>query len=500
MAGAGSRFPATYNRLAKWYPHISVQFPVAPQELTRDREEQERYLADGLIHDSVSLQCYDPICSYQATALLSSKLLKRNPGNFIFKSWKGNRHDPHWDIDALSVRSEFTHWILAHCKHFVSLPLEPGMVRYDSLKSIRSNKSADAQSKNKGTKKKDKQSKSKGKDKGKNLATVTTPSSPTGQDQSEAISSPTAKSAATEEPEAIQTSQDQSEAISSTTSKSAATEEPEAIQTSQDQSEAISSTTAKSAATEEPEAIQDLEGLRRQQVLRMQKAEEKRRLYSQGSLESPTEANTSTANMQQPPPPQPIENGVGTTKDSLDPKIIPNPSLGVSLDELTLRLEKEAEAGVPIPRAISLDQMPQPIGMALSTISLPLTLGNIDPDALTPNSALPKVEDKEINECRRSTQAPPQASIPDTAKAVDEPVALPSIESPAMREVDVAPTVEPTEQHAVLVEVAKDASPVPETTLFSARTPLEEVEEAVPAMASTPHLGHPPPEQSMITV
>ncbi|KAF8950455.1 hypothetical protein BGZ52_002481, partial [Haplosporangium bisporale] len=57
MAGAGSRFPGTYNRLAKWYPHIGVQFPVAPQELTRDRAEQERYLADGLIHESVSLRC-----------------------------------------------------------------------------------------------------------------------------------------------------------------------------------------------------------------------------------------------------------------------------------------------------------------------------------------------------------------------------------------------------------------------------------------------------------
>lgn len=35
----------------------------------------------------------DPICSYQATALLSSQLLKRNPSNFIFRSWKCNRHD-----------------------------------------------------------------------------------------------------------------------------------------------------------------------------------------------------------------------------------------------------------------------------------------------------------------------------------------------------------------------------------------------------------------------
>ncbi|KAF9301908.1 hypothetical protein BGZ74_006129 [Mortierella antarctica] len=483
MAGAGSRFPATYNRLAKWYPHISVQFPVAPQELTRDRAEQERYLADGLIRGSVSLQCLgdmiyqgqkvltrrwkyfpgplptlllhgtdDPICSYQATALLSSQLLKRNPSNFIFRSWKCNRHDPHWDIDALSVRSEFIQWIRGHCKHFVSLPLEPGMVRYDSLKSIRSNKSANAKSKDKGTKTKEKQSKSKVKDKGKKPAKETTPPPPTNESQS-GDKSPTK---------------------------------------------------AKSAATLEPEAIQDLEGLRREQLLRMQKAEEKRREYSQGALESSEGANnTSTTNIQQQPPP---------------PQTIHNKSLGVSLDELTLRLEKEVESGATIPRAISLDQMPRPIDMALSTISLPLALGGIVLDVLTPILASPKVGEKEINESGGSARALPQASIQDTAKVGDEPVTLSSIESLAKREAtgdidaqaqpvitvndpvvqDVAPTVEQTEQPAVHVEAAKDASPVLETTLSSARTPLEEVEEVVPAMESTPHMGHPPPEQSMI--
>lgn len=35
----------------------------------------------------------DPICSYQATHTLSSQILKRQPLNFIFKSWKGNMHD-----------------------------------------------------------------------------------------------------------------------------------------------------------------------------------------------------------------------------------------------------------------------------------------------------------------------------------------------------------------------------------------------------------------------
>ncbi|KAG0095300.1 hypothetical protein BGZ93_006070 [Podila epicladia] len=416
MAGAGSRFPATYNRLAKWYPYIGVQFPVAPQELTRDRAEQERYLADGLIRESVSLQC------------------------------------PHWDIDALLVRSEVIHWIRGHCKHFVSLPLEPGMVRYDSLKSIRSNKSAGTKSKDKGTKKKEKQSTSKGKDKGKDPAKETTPSS-----------------------------------------------------TNQSQPGDKPSTKAKSAATLEPEAIQDLEGLRRQQLLRMQKAEEKRREYSQGALESSEGANnTSTTNTQQLPLPPPLT--------------IPNQSLGVSLDELTLRLEKEVELGATIPRAISLDQMPRPIDMALSTISLPLALGGVVLDVLTPNPASPKVADKDVNESGGSTQALPHPSIQDTAKAVNKPVTLPFIESSTKSEAtgeidtqaqpvitlnspimqDVVPTVEQTEQPAAYVEAAKAARLVPETTLSSARTPPEEVEEVMPAMDSTPHMGHPPPERSMI--
>lgn len=326
------------------------------------------------------------------------------------------------------------------------------MVRYDSLKSIRSNKSANAKSKDKGTKTKEKQSKSKVKDKGKKPAKETTPPPPANESQS-GDKSPTK---------------------------------------------------AKSAATLEPEAIQDLEGLRREQLLRMQKAEEKRREYSQGALESAEGANnTSTTNIQQQPPP---------------PQTIHNKSLGVSLDELTLRLEKEVESGATIPRAISLDQIPRPIDMALSTISLPLALGGIVLDVVTPILASPKVGDKEINESGGSTRALPQASIQDTAKVGDEPVTLSSIESLAKREAtgdidaqaqpvitvndpvvqDVAPTVEQTEQPAVHVEAAKDASPVLETTLSIARTPLEEVEEVVPAMESTPHMGHPPPEQSMI--
>ncbi|OAQ23010.1 alpha/beta-hydrolase, partial [Linnemannia elongata AG-77] len=108
----------------KWYPNVGVRFRVQPEELTRDLGEMERVLGDGLIRDTVSLQCLgdmiyqgqkvlkkrwkkfptplpllllhgtdDPICSYQATHTLSSQLLKLQPLNFIFKSWKGNMHD-----------------------------------------------------------------------------------------------------------------------------------------------------------------------------------------------------------------------------------------------------------------------------------------------------------------------------------------------------------------------------------------------------------------------
>ncbi|KAF8927695.1 hypothetical protein BGZ58_010219 [Dissophora ornata] len=79
----------------------------------------------------------DPICSYQSTAILSAKILKLEPINFVFKSWKGNKHDPHWDLDAASVKSEYIHWICNTSRHFSKLPLEPSMVHSDSIKSVR---------------------------------------------------------------------------------------------------------------------------------------------------------------------------------------------------------------------------------------------------------------------------------------------------------------------------------------------------------------------------
>ncbi|GJJ76927.1 hypothetical protein EMPS_09286 [Entomortierella parvispora] len=169
LAGAGSRFPGTYNRLGKWHPHLSIRFPVIPEELTREVEEQERHQEDGLIMDSVSMQCLgdmiyqgqkvltkrwrhfpaqlptmlvhgtaDPICSFLATQQLSQQIIQKlKPDSFVFKSWKGGMHDPHWDVDAQSVRSEYVHWIRSSYRRYVKAPLEPEMVASITIKSAR---------------------------------------------------------------------------------------------------------------------------------------------------------------------------------------------------------------------------------------------------------------------------------------------------------------------------------------------------------------------------
>lgn len=346
------------------------------------------------------------------------------------------------------------------------------MVRYDSLKSIRSNKSAHAQSKENKTKKKDKQSKGKDKGKGKdkNSAAELTPSPPTNKQPN-----------------------------------------------------------TKSAAEAEPEAIQDLEGLRRQQILRLQKAEEKRREYSQGAPDVSSALgtnNSSTANIQPPPPPPPsqsVADGLDTSKEGLGSKNAPNLSSDVNLRELTLRLEQEAKSA-PIPQAISLDQMPQSVDMDLTTMSLPLGLGVIAPDALTP-SATSKVEENGIDTSGGTAhvpiQAPIQAPIHD-AETIDKSTV--PIEPPAKEEIngdtvvqantditldpavqDVVPIKEKESAIVVAEATGKETSAVPiETTVSSARTSLEEEEDdgnenEVPAMELT-HMGRPPPEQSMIAV
>ncbi|KAF9985216.1 hypothetical protein BGZ75_003236 [Mortierella antarctica] len=254
ISGAGTRFPSTYNRLGKWYPNISVSFQVSPQELTRDHAEQERHHGDGLIRDSVSLRCLgdmiyqgqkmlkkrwkqfppalptlllhgtdDPICSYQATSTLNTILQKLEPTNLKFKSWKGNKHDPHWDLDADAVRSEYIHWIRNISRNYVKPPLEAEMVRTDTLKVAKPTASLGQR--------------------GKRTATTT---KTTADPQSEASPS-------------------NSKGKQPTTSDSQQPAVP---------------TTPSSASAAEPEAIQDLAGLRRQQELKLQRAMEKRQEYN----------------------------------------------------------------------------------------------------------------------------------------------------------------------------------------------------------------------------
>ncbi|KAF8945254.1 hypothetical protein BGZ47_003013 [Haplosporangium gracile] len=293
----------------KWYPHIGVGFRVQAGELTRDLVEQERFLGDGLIRDSVSLQCLgdmiyqgqkilkkrwkkfptplptlllhgtdDPICSYKATHTLSFQLLKLQPLNFIFRSWKGNMHDPHWDLDASSVRSEYTTWIRNSCRHFDKLPLEPSMVHWDSIRSSRStatssrsihhttsnhsssssSSSSDDPSKKgksnkKGNKKREKKEK---KDRKKQ----------------EKIDKAEKKK---QQKLAGKQQQGAGSMVARSSQEDAQIEEVTAAPVQK---------TLSNPANAEPEAIQDLEGLRQQQELRKLKAIEKRREYS---LESP---------------------------------------------------------------------------------------------------------------------------------------------------------------------------------------------------------------------
>ncbi|KAG9325649.1 hypothetical protein KVV02_001133 [Mortierella alpina] len=254
ISGAGTRFPSTYNRLGKWYPNISVSFQVSPQELTRDHAEQERHHGDGLIRDSVSLRCLgdmiyqgqkmlkkrwkqfppalptlllhgtdDPICSYQATSTLNTILQKLEPTNLKFKSWKGNKHDPHWDLDADAVRSEYIHWIRNISRNYVKPPLEAETVHTDTLKVAKPTASLGQR--------------------GKRTKTTT------------------------------KTTTDPQSDASPSNSKG---KQPS---TSDSQQPAVP-TTPSSASAAEPEAIQDLAGLRRQQELKLQRAMEKRQEYN----------------------------------------------------------------------------------------------------------------------------------------------------------------------------------------------------------------------------
>ncbi|KAF9585718.1 hypothetical protein BGW38_001057 [Lunasporangiospora selenospora] len=326
LKGAGSRFPSAYNRLGKWYPNVTVGFQVSPEELTRDRAEQERYNSDGLIREAVSLRCLgdmiyqgnkllmkrwrhfpaplptllvhgtdDPISSYAATSILSTQLLKLNPANYIFKSWKGSRHDPHWDLDSLAIKSEYVSWIGSNSRHFVKLPLEPSMVRHDSLKSSRVNHSGklsslssasssisnsrrgsiasdSSQSTKSGSsppKKQESTAESKKKDNNNNNERRLKPSSSirslsrTGSMVKEKIMSR------------------RSSRAGKCSMSSASVNSPSGKSNDSTMGSPTSNSSSPSlpSVTKEPEAIQDLDGLRRQQMLKQQLAEQKRREY-----------------------------------------------------------------------------------------------------------------------------------------------------------------------------------------------------------------------------
>ncbi|KAG0337580.1 hypothetical protein BG004_007584 [Podila humilis] len=501
MAGAGSRFPSTYNRLAKLYPRISVRFPVAPQELTRDRAEQERYLADGLICESVSLQCLgdmiyqgqkvltsrlkyfpcplptlllhgtdDPICSYKATALLSSQLLKQGPTNFLFKSWRGNRHDPHWDIDALAVRSELSHWICGNSRHFVGLPLEPGMVRYDSLKSIRSLSSTQSANESKlkkdKAKSKNKGKKAKGKDKSLDATTPATPPEP-----------PSSSSLPSSIPVPVPT------------------------------------IAAVPPADAEP--IQDLEGLRKQQQLRLQKAEEKRREYSMQAsdmLLSENSTATATATIECAPnnlnssnnegldssvdtPSKYTRNNEGldlsvdtpsknsSINENLDSSVdtpssdsskseeqpSSNGSGAFSMEEPTMReLEQESKlCEVSLPSSISLDHISHSIDRTISTMSLPLVSSDLTPSIMTPVTEL--LEDAENKHKDSMTEEPPK--VPE----VEETEPYEAEKQEGIEKEDKSPDTNEDNNGGMLKEtlLVQEASPSPEATLLEGTLSIE---------------------------
>ncbi|KAF9561848.1 hypothetical protein EC968_005445 [Mortierella alpina] len=276
FSGAGTRFPGTYNRLGKWYPNISVSFQVSPQELTRDHAEQERHHGDGLIRDSVSLRCLgdmiyqgqkmlkkrwkqfplalptlllhgteDPICSYQATSALNTMLQKLEPTNLKFKSWKGNKHDPHWDLDADAVRSEYIHWIRNISRNYVKPPLESDMVHTDTANLTKSTGSLGSLGKRV--------------KRGKRSATTTTTTTTDQQTDSSASNS---------------------KGKTNVKDKPLSSNDPQQQQQQQQQQTAPTTPTPSGASAAEPEAIQDLAGLRRQQELKLQRAMQKRQEYN----------------------------------------------------------------------------------------------------------------------------------------------------------------------------------------------------------------------------
>ncbi|KAF9963190.1 hypothetical protein BGZ70_007592 [Mortierella alpina] len=217
ISGAGTRFPSTYNRLVG-------DMIYQGQKLLRKRWKQfPPALPILLLHGTE-----DPICSYQATSTLSTLLQKLEPTNLKFKSWKGNKHDPHWDLDADAVRSEYIHWIRNISRNYVKPPLEPAeTVPTDTLQSAKSTGSLALR--------------------GKRTATTA--------DQHNNTSPPTTTKGKTNVKDQPPSADDPYQ--------------PPTVPT-----------TPSGAAAAEPEAIQDLAGLRRQQELKLQRALEKRQEYN----------------------------------------------------------------------------------------------------------------------------------------------------------------------------------------------------------------------------
>ncbi|OAQ23011.1 hypothetical protein K457DRAFT_25501 [Linnemannia elongata AG-77] len=174
---------------------------------------------------------------------------------------------PHWDLDANAVRSEYTTWIRNNCRHFDKLPLEPGMVHWDSIRSSRSTTTSS-----------------------RSIRHSTSHHSSSSDDPSNKDGKKDKKADKKREKQEKEDRKKQEKLDKAEKKKQqklagkqgAGSLVPGAGQDStQIGSEAPpAQKVVSNPANAEPEAIQDLEGLRRQQEMSKQKAIEKRREYN----------------------------------------------------------------------------------------------------------------------------------------------------------------------------------------------------------------------------
>ncbi|KAG0374272.1 hypothetical protein BGX24_010597 [Mortierella sp. AD032] len=217
----------------------------------------------------------DPICSYQATHLLSSQLLKLEPRSFIFKSWKGSMHDPHWDLDAHAVRSEFTSWIRSNCKHFDKLPLEPSMVHWDSIRSSRSVASSRSTHSNSHS-----TSPSSDSDSSKKCSKKKWGSGGSSKEDKKREKKEKEERKKAEKAEKIKKKKQKLAGGSMVAGGNVGKQDGTHIESGEGIDVMALPKAISNPANAEPEAIQDLEGLRRQQEMSKIKAIEKRREYN----------------------------------------------------------------------------------------------------------------------------------------------------------------------------------------------------------------------------